>query len=101
MWKTINKIIIHFLIFLIPQMIHTSNWIWELMEKFVFPYLLKTSTKLQQKSMFYARVIKKKIKYVIFNITIYSFSTNPYISIFIPKMCVYKCPQISQNSHSW
>jgi len=58
---------------------------------------IETSTKLQQKSMFYGSVIKQKIKYVIFNIRIYSVSTNPYISIFIPKMRVYKCPQLSQT----
>jgi len=43
------------------------------MEKFVLPCLLKTSTKLQQKSMFYKSVIKQQIQYVIFNTKVCSF----------------------------
>ncbi len=43
--------------------------------------LLKTSTKLQQKSMFYESVIKRQIKFVIFNIRIYSFFTK-YLHIY-------------------
>jgi hypothetical protein len=73
-------------------MIHTSNWIWKLMEKFVFPCLLKISTKLQQKSMFYGSVIKQQIKYVIFNIRIYSFSTK-YLHIYFYSKNV--CQQMS------
>jgi len=26
---------------------------------------------------------------------------NTYISILTPKLCVYKCPSLFQNSHSW
>jgi len=71
------------------------------MEKFVLPCLLKNSTKLQQKSMFYGSVIKQQFFFV--NSTLESIVSlqNTYISIFIPKKCVYKCPQFSQNSHSW
>ncbi len=54
-------------------MIHTSNWIWKSMEKFILPCLLKTSTKLQQKSMFYKSVIKQQIQYVIFNTKVRNF----------------------------
>ncbi len=51
------------------------------MEKFVLICLLKTSTKLQQKSMFHGSVIKQKIKFVIFNIRIYNFFTK-YLHIY-------------------
>jgi hypothetical protein len=92
MRKTTNRIIIHFMIFVIPQMIHTSNRIWKLMGKFIYHCLLKISTKLQQKFMFYGSIIKQQIKYVIFNIKIYSFFTN-YLHIYFYSKNV--CLQMS------
>jgi hypothetical protein len=51
------------------------------MEKSILPSVLKISTKLQQKSMFYGSIIKQQIKSVIFNIRIYSFFTK-YLHIY-------------------
>jgi len=62
-------------------MIHTSNWIWKLMENFLLPSLLKISTKFQKKSIFYGSLIKQQIKSIILNIKICSFSTK-YLPIY-------------------
>jgi hypothetical protein len=59
------------------------------MEKFVLPCILKTSTKLQQKSIFYGSVIKQQINVVIFNIKICSFFTK-YLHVYsyFENVCV-------------
>jgi hypothetical protein len=46
------------------------------MKKFVFPFLQKISTKLQQKFMLYKSVMKQQIKYVISNNKSCSFFTK-------------------------
>jgi len=64
------------------------------MEKFVLPCLLKTSTKLLQKSMFYGSVIKQQTKSIIFNIRIYSFFYKVFTYLFLFQKCV------SMNVHN-
>jgi hypothetical protein len=90
-------------------MICTIDWIWKSMTKSVLLCLLKTSSKLQQKSMFYGSVIKQQIQSIIFNTKIYNFSTKylymyPYsqnvclwMSSIFPKLPFLGSPQDHQH----
>jgi hypothetical protein len=90
-------------------MIHTSNWIWKLMEKCVLSLFTKNFSKITTKSMFYGSLIKQQIKFVVFNTKIcnfftkylhlYSHSQNVYLwmSSTSPKLPLLGIPQVTIN----
>jgi hypothetical protein len=109
--KFINKIIIHFGIFLILQRIHTIIWIWKTLWSFYFSCLVKISIEntarkfhvlLKWNQTSRLNILYEKIEFLVSTITyihisLYSKIVCLQINILFPKLPSLGSPQIIIN----